>query len=761
VKAGRTVGAFKYVGKSMPISDGEAKATGRIKYTGDMALEGLLYGKLVFSDRPHARIKSIDVNEAKAVPGVIQVYTCHNTPKVTFNSQMWFMGQRGFEDQELFPDVVRYVGDTVAAVVAENKESADKAAELLRIEYEPLPFVIDPEEAMQGKVIIHQSGNPFYTTEIKCGDVELAFTGKSGVEIVEDRVETPKIHHAAMENHVCIAVPDHNGRITVYSPCQIIYSVRMIIAKILGLPFNKVRVIKPPVGGSFGGKQEVTLEPYCALFALETGRPVKIAFDRQASIVSTRTRTKTIGYVKTAVDQDGRILARNMDMVVDTGAYTTNGSVICHAMGKKLFRLYRIENQRFCAVAVHTNTPIAGAARGYGSPQVQAAAEINLDHAAKKIGIDPVEFRLKNLVHPFDPDSTGGPSLGNARIIDCVLKGAKEFSWHERWSRPRDTGRWRRGVGVACATHVNGYYQAYQDFGTMTLRMLEDGSLMLNAGLHDLGNGTVTAMKQIVAEVMDISPDRIEAPEGDTDISPYDIGCQASRVIYVCGANAMKAAENLRQLLIAQAAKIFNCCPDDICVEDGMIWSRKNLDNKMEYGRLAGLIQQKHQIELTVTLTYQAQANPGSYGVNFVEVEVDTLTGFVKVLDVVAVHDIGQAINTGFVEGQIHGGIQMGLGLALTEDLAVHPRTGVTGGNRLSKYHLINAPDMPPVRIFLIEKGEDFGPFGAKSIGEIATIPSAPATVNAINHALNTHLTVLPLTPARIVDGIRKGQRGL
>ncbi|WP_425058792.1 Putative xanthine dehydrogenase molybdenum-binding subunit XdhA [Sporomusa carbonis] len=754
--ADRIAGGFKYIGKSIPISDGAAKATGRIKYTGDMMLDGMLYAKLVFSDRPHARIKSIDVKQAMAVPGVVKVYTCRNTPKVKFNSQVWFVGQKAFEDQELFPDVVRYVGDTVAAVVAEDQETADRAAGLIRIDYELLPAVIDPEEARQGKVNIHETGNPFYTTEIKCGDVEKVFTGMPGVEIVEDRVETPKIHHAAMENHVCIAAPDHNGRITVYSPCQIMYSVRMIVAKILGLPFHKVRVIKTPVGGSFGGKQEVTLEPYCALFARETGRPVKIEFDRQASIVSTRTRTKTISYVKTAVGQDGRILARNMDMVVDTGAYTTNGNIICHAMGKKLFRLYRIENQRFRPVAVHTNTPVAGAARGYGSPQVQAAAEINLDHAARRLGMDPVEFRLKNLVHPFDPDPTGGPSLGNAGIIDCVLKGAAEFGWNEKWSRPRDTGRWRRGVGMACATHVNGYYQAYQDFGTMTLRMLEDGSLMLNAGLHDLGNGTVTAMKQIVAEVMDVSPDRIEAPEGDTDVSPYDVGCQASRVIYVCGANAMKAAESLRELFVAHAAGIFGCSPDDICTGDGLIWSGENADDKMDYGRMASLIQQKHQAELIVTLTYQSPANPGSYGVNFVEVCVDTLTGFVKVLDVVAVHDIGQAINTGFVEGQIHGGIQMGLGLALAEDLAVDPRTGVVKGNRFSKYHLINAPDMPPIRTFLIEKGEEFGPFGAKSIGEIATIPIAPATVNAVNHALNTHLTVLPLTPERIIEGLRQ-----
>jgi len=751
---------FKYVGKSIPICDGAAKVTGKIKYTGDMMLDGMLYAKLVFSNLPHAKIIHIDVTKAKAIPGVIKIYTHENTPKVKYNSQSWFKGQQNIDDQQMFPEVVRYVGDTVAAVLAIDKETADKAAELIDVTYEVLPHVIDPEEAVKGNIKVHDIGNPFFQTEVKCGDVERVFSEPTGLEVVEDRVETPKIHHAAMENHVCIADCDHNGRITVYSPCQIIYAVRMVVAQVLSLPFHKVRIIKTPIGGSFGGKQEVILELYCALMALEMGKPVKIEFNRQESIVSTRTRTKTIGYVKTAVDQDGQIVARNMDVVIDTGAYTSNGKVICFAMGKKLFRLYRIENQRFGVKAVYTNTPVAGAARGYGSPQVQTIAEINLENVARRLNMDPVQLRLKNLVHPYDADLSGGPSLGNARGIDCVLKGAQEFEWEAKWSRPRDTGRWRRGVGMACATHVNGYYGAYQEFGTMTLRMLEDGSLMLNAALHDLGNGTVTAMKQIVAEVMDIPLAMIEAPEGDTDISPYDIGCQASRVIHVCGANAMKVAESLREFFISEVAKLLQCSEDDVFAEDSQVWSTNHTD-KISYGQAASLIQQKHQVELIKTLTYSAPANPGSYAVNFVEVVVDTLTGLVKVEEIVAVHDVGQAINTGFIEGQIYGGIQMGLGLALTEDLDIHPKTGVAKGNKFSKYHLINAPDMPPVKVFLIEKGEEFGPFGAKSVGEIATIAITPATVNAINNALGTNMTTLPLTPEKIVAALQIGKENI
>ncbi len=742
--------AFKYVGQSIPIEDGPAKASGQIKYTGDMVLDGMVYAQLVFSPVPHGRIKNIDISEAMAVPGVIKIYTYANTPSIKFNSQMWFAGQNSIEDQQLFPEVVRYIGDTIAAVVAESKAVAARAAALITAEYDLLPAVIDPEAALSGQVPVHDSGNPFFTMETGWGDAAAVFAKGEGL-IVEDRVVTPKIHHAAMEPHVCIAASDHRGRITVYSPCQIVYSVRLIVAKILGLPYHKVRIIKTPSGGSFGGKQEIILEPYCAYFAQELKRPVKIEFDRQDSIVATRTRTLTIGYVKTIVNQEGQILARTMRQIVDTGAYTSNGRVICYAMAKKLSRLYRIANQHYEAVAVHTNTAIAGAARGYGSPQVQTIAEINLENAARRLKMDPVEFRLRNLVHPYDDDPGGGPALGNARVIDCVRKGADAFGWSEKWNQPKPAGRWQTGVGMACATHGNGYYGAYQEFGTMTIRMLEDGSIMLNAGLHDLGNGTVTAMKQIVAEVLDIEPAMIEAPEADTDVSPYDIGCQASRVIHVCGANAMQAAEELRRMFIHQAARVWLCKEDDVVFAGGMVWSSCQPDRKWSLGQMAAMIQQKNQVELIRTITYQSPANPGSYAVNFVEVAVDTYTGFVKILDVVAVHDIGQAINRGFVEGQIHGGVQMGLGMAIAEDLAYDDKSGVARNSSFSKYQLINAPDMPPVRVLLIEEGEEYGPYGAKSVGEIATIPSTAAAVNAINHALNANFTDLPVTPDKIM----------
>lgn len=749
-------GALKYVGKNIPIHDGTAKARGRIKYTGDLHLDGMLVAKLLFSPLPHAKILSIDATAALEIPGVLGVYTHENTPKTLYNSQIWFDGQETMtlEDEQMFTDTVRFVGDKVAAVLAVDERTAQEALSLIKVEYEALPFNLDPEEAFNNRVSIHPVEEPFFTKGFHCGDPDSVF--EQAEIIVEDRVITPKVHHAAIEPHVCIAVPDHNGKITVLTPCQIIYSVRLTVAKVLGLPFNKVRVIKTPMGGSFGGKQEVILEPLCAYLAISSGKPVKIALNRKECIVSTRTRTKVIGVVKTAVDQSGKILARDFRVIADTGAYTSNGASIVSAMGKKLFRLYRVENQRYKGMAVHTNSAVAGAARGYGTPQIMAISELNIDSTAKRLGMDPLEFRFKNLVQPNDPDLSGGPALGDARVIECALEGAKAFDWGVKRKRVPLEGRYKRGVGMACSTHGNGYYGAFQDFVTMTLRMLEDGSMILLSGLHELGCGTITSTKQLVAEVMDMDPDRIEMSEGDTETSPYDIGSQASRVMHVCGAAALKIAQSVKTLFRSQAALIFNCSPEDVVMCDEMTWSTKDPGKRLRYGEIARAVQRHRQMEIIITETYRATDNPGSYGVNFAEVEVDTLTGLVKVLDVVAAFDVGKAINPAFVEGQIYGGIQMGLGFALTEDLDINPLTGHVKTDSFANYHIVSAPNMPPIRVILIEKGENDGPYGAKSIGEIATCAIAPAIVNAVNHALGTNLTVLPLTPEKIIGGLKK-----
>jgi len=745
---------LKYIGKYIPIHDAKEKVSGKIVYVGDMELHGMLHAKLVLSPIAHGRIKHINISKAEALPGVIAVFNYKNSPEILYNAHKWIEGIEVIRDERLFTSHVRFFGDRIAAVVAESKEIAEKAANLIEVEYEELPVILDPEIAKKADSYpIHPDGNHFFSKEIKCGNPDEKM--KEGFLTIEDRIETPKTHHAAMETHACIADTDQIGNITVYTPCQVIFQVQLIVSEALKIPRNKIRVIKTTTGGSFGGKGQPILEPIAAFLSYTLKRPVKLVLDRTEEIIATRTRTKTIGTVQTAVDKEGNIIARDIHMLVDAGAYTTNGEAIAVAMGKKTFKLYRIYDQRYVAEAVYTNTLIAGACRGYGSPQIHSVTEINLDNVAKALHMDPVEFRLKNLVHPYDKDPTGGPELGNARIIDCVKKGRELFEWDKKYSRPKQAGRYARGVGMACGAHGNGYFGAYPDFITLSLRINEEGTAVLKGAFHDVGCGTNMTMMQIVAEVLDLDVSKIYIPATDTLVSPFDsAGTQASRVTFVCGGAAKKVAEQVRAKLIAYGAKVLDCMEADVVLEDGYVWDCNSIDLKISYGELAVITQKRYSEEMGATMTYQSPGNPTSYGAHFVEVEVDTMTGRVKILAYLAVHDLGKAINSGFVEGQIQGAVQMGIGMALSEEITFDSKGKVTAG-RFSRYHVINAPDMPEVQVELIERLEDLGPFGAKSIGEAATVPTAPAIINAINHALDVNLTVLPALPDRIMDAIK------
>ena len=751
---------LKIVGKSVPIHDVTQKVTGGVRYVGDMKLHGMLHAKLLLSEIAHGRIQRIDAAAAAALPGVVAIFTYADAPRNAYNSHKWLEGLEVVKDETLFTDHVRFHGDRIGAVVAKTKEIAERAVRLITVVYEELPVVLDPEAALSADADsepIHAAGNRLYHKRIACGDAAARLA--EAHLVIEDRIETPKVHHAAMETHGCLADIDAAGTLTIYTPCQVIFQVQLIVSEALSIPLDKVHVIKTTLGGSFGGKGQPILEPVAAFLSRELRRPVKLILDRSETILSTRTRTRTIGRVKTGVDRDGRITAREIDMLVDVGAYCTNGEAIAMAMGKKTFRLYRIPDQTYTSDVVYTNTAIGGACRGYGSPQVCAVTEINLDHAAACLGMDPVAFRLRNLVQPYDADPVGGPDIGNARIIDCVLKGSALFGWEEKRGQTRGSGRFLHGAGMACCTHGNGYYGAYPDFITVDIRLDNNGTVLLKGAFHDLGCGTVTTMMQIAAEVLDVTMDKVHVPDADTDVCSFDsAGTQASRVTFVCGGAVKQAAELLRVKLMASAALLLGCEPQDVVAEQGQVFRATCPETRLGFPAVVSYTQKQLKEDLSVCHTFQSPGNPASFGAHFAEVEVDTLTGRVKVLDYVAVHDIGQAINRGFVEGQIQGSVQMGLGMALCEEITFDPK-GLVTSNRLSRYTVFNAPEMPPVRIALIEEGEDSGPFGAKSIGEIATVPVAPAVINAINHALGTNLSQLPALPERIIAAFKaKGE---
>ncbi len=748
---------MKYIGSSLSIIDGHEKVSGRLVYTDDIKIDGLLFTKLVFSDVPHARITNIATERAAAIAGVAKIFHHGNTPDNTYNSAIWFDGQEAPEDERMFPRVVRHIGDRVAAVVAETQEIADRAARLIEVEYEALPAILEPG-AIVGRRrdnAVESAGPPSHKpieeVEFDYGDTLAAF--ESADLLVEDTVVTPRTHHCAIENHTCIARPELDGRILIMSPCQSIFSVQFVTARAMGMPATQIRVVKTPIGGSFGGKAEPILEPLCACFARSLDRPVCIRLRRNETFTSTRARSGAIGRIQTAVSRDGRILARDTDVLIDVGAYCTGGHFLPQSMSQRLCRLYHIDNQRFRGRAVYTNTVASGAYRGYGSPQIHAISEINLDNTARRLQMDPVEFRLINLIHPNAVDPVMQVEVGNARIRDCVKRGAARFDWARRWAQGSTGQRMRRGVGMACATHINGCFPGFHEATTATLRLHPDGRLDLICALHDLGCGSNTVLAQIIAEVLDIPPQRIVFCEVDTDVCDYDLGTRASRMTYICGEAVRRAAEKLKRQILAQAALALGSEVCELVIEDGRVFPLNRPRSGISFGSLASRLEGDHP-SLVATETYQASMNPGSYAAHFAEVLVDTLTGAVRVLDYLAVHDLGRCINLQLVEGQLYGGIQMGIGYALFEDIDIDPVSGRMKGDQLSRYHLANAPEMPAVDILLVEKNEPTGPYGAKAVGELATIPVAPAIVNAVNNALNTNLTELPVTPQRIVAAL-------
>lgn len=744
---------YKYIGQNVQRNDIVEKATGRLRYLADRPAGGTAHGRLILSAVANGRIRSMDTTEAMKIPGVIRIYTPDDDPGRRFNSAMSLRNQPDLRDERVFTDRPLHVGDAIGAVLAETDDAARKAAALVKIDYEVLEPVLDAMTALERPSF--REGLP----QVIEGTMAYGNGEPSGENLVslETTVKTPRIHHAAMENHLCQAYMDYGDVLVVESPCQMIFSIRFVLSELFGRPLNKVRVIKAPMGGTFGGKQEVILEPACALMALDTGRPVRLTLDRHETINGTRVRAATTGRIRTVADRKGNLLFREMDVITDAGAYATGGHRVTMAMGKKTSRLYRIPSQSFRGRTTFTNTTPSGACRGYGSPQIHTVTEINLDLLASKLNMDPAELRMKNLVHPGDLDPTGAPALGNARIRDCLALGTEKFRWKDRISACPGTGRFKKAVGLACCTHGNGYYGTpFPDFMAMAIRFCEDGSVLVNAGLHELGNGTLTIVAQIVAEVLDVPPERVFVTEGDTQTSPFDAGCVASRVTYVCGTCALELAEKVRDRFIGQIARLTGTLPETVRLENGLVFT--GTETPVPYSDMILRITKELREEVGDYLHYKPGANPASFGVHLAEVEVDTLTGLVRVTDFMAVHDVGKAINPRLLKGQVYGGVQMGIGMALTEELTYKP-DGRPKNDSFSRYHLINTPDMPPVQVLLVEEEEPGGPFGAKSIGEICTVPTAAAVVNAVNRALGTELTELPLTPERIIEALDRKER--
>lgn len=746
---------YRAIGKSAPIRDAAQKATGQKRYVGDMEIPGMLHAKMLWSPVAHAKIKRIDTSKAEALPGVRAVATYKNTPDVKFNSALRFYEHQIPFTEKIFDDTVRFVGDKVAAVAADDLKTAEKAISLIEVEYEELPVLLDVEEAAKPEAYpIHEGGNIVGKAQVNAGDVDAAL--KEADYVFEDRYTVPPIHHGAIEPHIAIADYDRSGKLTVYAPCQNIFGYRIILSQIFGLPLNKVRMVSPAIGGAFGGKLETTTEPVAALLSKLAGRPVRLEYNRRESILSTRVRHGAVVYLKTGFMKDGTITAQDIRVLTNTGAYASSAMNVVGAMSHKVFKAYKIDNMRYTGIPVYTNTPVAGAMRGYGSPQVFFGQQRQLNKIAKFLGMDMVDLQLKNLVEPDSLDPCFHKPHGNPRPIDCLNRAMDMIGYREALEEQKNaSGRYRIGVGMALGVHGNGCFGAHRDVTTLMVKMNEDGSCILYTGSHDMGNNCIGVQTQILSEILGISRDCIGIVAADSDACPWHLGDYASRGVFVAGGAAVAVAELVKKELLKEASEVLEEDPDYIELRDDQAFSTRDESKHATLCEVMVHCQRDSMREIMCSATYASPRGASSYGVHFAKVRVDTETGEVKVLDYSAVHDVGQVMNPMAIEGQLHGAIHMGIGYALCEGLTFD-EAGKPKETSLKKYHLLTASEMPPIHIGFVEEGEPGGPFGGKSIGECSVVPSAPAVANAVANALDCEFYALPLRPETILQKLRE-----
>lgn len=752
------------IGEGKPIEDAAWKVTGRKQYVADMKVPQMAYGKILYSTIPHGSIIRIDTSKAEALPGVLAVADYRNSPMTPYNSAKRFIGQQVISNETIFAQRCRFVGDRVAAVAAESEEIAAKAIRLIEVEYEPLPFVTDIPSAIQEDAYpVHEGGNVITGMETHCGDAEAAFAKCD--HVIEDTYTTPPIHHAAIEPHAVLADWGPDGKLTVYSANQNCFAFRVILSDIFGLPMNRIRVCAPAIGGAFGGKLEMTIEPVAAVLSKMAGRPVKIVLSRRETMMATRVRHGSLSHVKTGFDDDGRIRAMEFKIYTNTGGYASSALNVAGALMHKVFLAYRIPDMKITSIPVYTNTETAGAMRGYGSPQIYFGMQRQINEMAGILGKDPAEIQRINMVRPDSRNPASGEPIGNPRPLDCLEKALRLSDYEKALVRQRKSkeagGPLRVGVGIALGVHGNNCFGVHRDNTSPMIKMNEDGTCLLYTGSHDMGTDTVGMQKQIIAEILGITVDRIAAVTADTDSCLWHIGDYSSRGVFVVGEAAVKAAEKMKTLLLEEAGKYFGVEPEEICLRDNRAWVKKDPEKSADLKEIMIYCQSVSNRELCVHETYEAIRGAASYGVHIAEAEVDIRTGKVRIRKYTAVHDVGNILNPMMIEGQLQGAVQMGIGYALSEGMHWDSK-GQPGPLTLKKCGVLRADQMPDQLItdFVTGKGgEPGGPFGAKALGECPVVPAAPAVVNAICNALDIELRDLPASPERILHALKGGDK--
>jgi len=804
---------FSVIGKPIAMVDAAGKTTGAGKYTDDFKVPGMLIGKILHSPFPHARIKSIDTSRAKALEGVVAVVTGEDAPNT------YGILPVGHDETALAVGKVRYVGDHVACVAAVDESTAERALELIDVDYEPLPAYFDPEESMKAESdLIHENRPHNIEKDYHhvFNDPDKGFAEADYVH--EARYIANEVTHAAMEPHCTLAsfeLDPHTGklgRLTVWSSTQVPYYLQHKLSLVLEMPMSQIRVIKPLVGGGFGGKSEIIpLEIIAAVTARAARAPVKITYTREEVFWAHRGRPRTIVDLKTGVKNDGRITAVACKVIQDGGAYCSYGVVTILYSGALLGALYDIPNIRYDGYRVLTNKPACGAMRGHGTVNVRFAFESQMDEIAAKLNLDPAEVRRVNLLKP--PTVTvNGLRVLSYGLPECIDEVTTRSGWKDRKGNlPK-----ARGLGMACSHYVSGaansIIRSDMPHSTVNIKIDRDGGVVVYTGASEIGQGSDTMTAQIVAEVLGCNLDRVRVIAADTDLTPIDLGSYSSRVTFMAGNAALRAAQDVKKNIVSAATKRMECAADDVIMRNDHVYKRGTLPDDHDptaaeileekdapRGRvdgqiLRGSVLQKRKEEgpkthmsfeeavvsaidfhgaLTGTGSYAPplEARGGkhkgggvgpspaySYSAQVAEVSVDEETGEVTVHKIWAAHDCGRALNPVAVEGQVIGSVWMGLGQALEEEMVW--KNGLLMNPGLLEYRSPSSAESPEIECVIVESIDPEGPFGAKEAGEGSLAATIPAISNAIYDAVGVRLRESPFTPERILTALR-AKKGL
>ncbi len=755
-------------GQSIPRSDDRLKVTGKLKYGADLPSHDFLCGKILRSPYPHALIKSVNVEKAKQLPGVVAVLTAKDVP-----------GRNGFgailPDQPVIcGDKVRFVGDGVALVAAETDRIAQEALTLIEVEYQPLPAVFDPRDAMKEDAPrVHEKGNLLSHNKLRKGDTQKGFDEAD--VILERTYQVPFLEHAYIEPDTVMAVPQPDGSMLVEGPMQAPFTVRRNVAPVLGVPINQVRARQVHMGGGFGGKEDSPIDLGCraAVLARHTGRPVRISLEREEVMLQTCKRHPMIMEVKIGAKKDGTLVAFEGVIYDEQGAYASLGPLIPPAGGSHVHSMimmpgpYEIPNVKIDAFLLYTNHPYGGAMRGFGAPQVHIAHEQVLDELAGQLGMDPVEIRRKNAFRLGSATATGQVLNQSVGLRETLEECAKAFKWEDRYGKTgyidEDRAK-RRGIGVGMGWYRTSIGTTADACGA-NIAVHEDGSVLLFSGITEMGQGAFTVLPQICAEELGIRAEDVRMVKPDTDMVPESGPTVGSRSTTLMGNAIIMATRQVKDVILEEASELLGIPLNRVKARDRRVYDVQNPENSIEFRAAVAKCMSKGKRLIgqgwwaPPQPTLDPETGQGSpyfvytYSTHMAEVVVDVETGEVDITDYVAAFDVGKAINPKAVEGQIEGGVAMGLGYALMEEVAIED--GYIQNLNLQNYLIPTILDVPRINPIILEVENQYGPFGAKGIGEMPNIPATPAILNAIADACGGRVRSLPADPEKVFQAIR------